>query len=108
MEINGVTLGFDYFDADQMERLEKGILEVRDGCGNLPEGLKQSESIRRQCGLVFAFFDGVFGEGTAKMLFGPSTNLMVCLDAFDTVVEEIKKQQRKLLDRQKAYLGEEV
>ena len=106
MEINGVTLEFDYYDADQLERVENGILAVQEGCGNLPEGLKLSESMRRQCGLVFAFFDGVFGEGTAGRVFGPSTNLMVCLDAFEAVVEEIKRQQKKLIDRQKAYLGE--
>ena len=70
MEINGVTLEFDYYDADQLERVENGILAVQEGCGSLPEGLKLSESIRRQCGLVFAFFDGVFGEGTAGRVFG--------------------------------------
>lgn len=107
MELNGVTLEFDYYDADQLERLEKGILEVQEGCGSLPEGLKLSESIRRQCGLVFAFFDGVFGEGTARRVFGPSANLMACLDAFEAVVEEIQRQQKKLLQRQRAYLGEE-
>ena len=61
-----------------------------------PEGKRQSELIRAQCTAVFNFFDEVFGDSTAKKVFGESVNLTTCLNAYEDVIKAVNALGAKL------------
>lgn len=96
--IYGEEFELDFMDADEMERVEAAIENVQSQ--NKPEayaGLSQSQMIRKQCGIIFDFFDEVFGEGAHKRIFKGKCNLIMALNSFeefikakDSSVSEIK------------------
>lgn len=98
MIVNGVNLPDpDVADAEFIERYENAqntctekIKAVNDN------NLKWSESIRQQCTAVFEFFEVVFGEGTAKKVFGESVNLRICIDAYAEACNGIVSLDAKL------------
>lgn len=104
MFINNVELpNIDAADAFVMERYEAALDRVAEKMNKLDtKGKRKSEVIRIQCKAVFEFFDGVFGEGTAKKVFGESVNLIKCLDAFDAAVREVNKLENKISQRYKS------
>lgn len=94
MIINEIELDFDIFDVDIAERYENALEKVQEE-GKPVEGEKNSVVIRRQCNSIFNFFDEVFGEGTSKDIFGDRVNLMLCLKAFEEVVEDVAEQTKE-------------
>lgn len=91
MVINNVNLpDIDVADALVMERYEHAHDNVAKAMNDLqPEGKRQSELIRAQCTAVFNFFDEVFGDGTAKNIFGETVNLTTCLNAYEDVIKAV-------------------
>lgn len=100
MKFRDKELDFDLFDAETAEAYEEAVERVREANANPPKGETLSQTIRRQCGLVFDFFDDLFGEGFHKELFGERTNLMECVDAFAEFTAAV--------DAQKAQLNEKI
>lgn len=98
MVINGVNLSdIDVADALVMERYEHAHDNVAKAMNDLqPEGKRQSELIRAQCTAVFNFFDEVFGDSTAKKVFGESVNLTTCLNAYEDVIKAVNALGAKL------------
>lgn len=100
MIINNVEIGqLDIFDADSSEKYEKTIDKVIKEAQD-SKGLKLSAAIRKQCNAVFNCFDELFGDGTAKKIFGEKVNLLICLKAFDElkngISEQIEQSEREL------------
>lgn len=98
MVINNVNLpDIDVADALVMERYEHAHDNVAKAMNDLqPEGKRQSELIRAQCTAVFNFFDEVFGDGTAKNIFGETVNLTTCLNAYEDVIKAVNALGSKL------------
>ena len=98
MVINGVNLSdIDVADALVMERYEHAHDNEAKAMNDLqPEGKRQSELIRAQCTAVFNFFDEVFGDSTAKKVFGESVNLTTCLNAYEDVIKAVNALGAKL------------
>ncbi len=99
MNILGVELEFDFYDADQLEVYErenqKVVEQVKEPTQY--EGKSASESIRIQCGIIDTFFDNVFGSGTAKRLFHGKANLRDHMEAFG-IMSQGSVNSRKELD----------
>lgn len=96
MIINNVELeDLNILEADVAEKyeiaLEKVVEEVKK-----TEGLKTSTSIRKQCTAVFGCFNTIFGEGTDKKVFGDRVNLLICLTAFQQLIEKSNEQKGEL------------
>ena len=90
--INGKELDFDICDFDTVQRYEQGLQKLQ----NLSVKEKaRSGVIREHCEAVNAFFDDLFGEGTAKALFGGKYNLTRCLDAIRTLQDSVQEQGDK-------------
>lgn len=89
MNVLGVELEYDFFDADQLEIYERENKKVAEDIGDMEqyEGKSTADAIRIQCRIVDNFFDAVFGEGTAKKLFHGKANILEHMDAFGTVVQ---------------------
>lgn len=95
MKINNIELpDLDIFEADIAEKYEKEIEKVKEESKNF-EGMKDSEVIRKSCNLVFDCFNNLFGPGTDKKVFGNKTNLLVCVNAFDELIDNVNEQKKK-------------
>ena len=94
MKILNVEIGeLDIFDLEVAEQYEKGLAEIQNKDYNL-ETL--SEIIKAQCTDVMNLFNELFGEGTDKKIFGNKTNLKLCLQAFEELVENVNSQGEEL------------
>lgn len=94
MKILNVEIGeLDIFDLEVAEQYEKGLAEIQNKDYNL-ETL--SEIIKAQCTDVMNLFNELFGEGTDKKIFGNKTNLKLCLQAFEELVENVNNQGEEL------------
>lgn len=87
MNILGVELEFDFFDADKADLYEaenKKVLE-RIKEPTQYEGKTTGQAFRIQCGIVDDFFNNLFGAGTAEKLFKGKANLKEHMEAFAQV-----------------------
>ena len=89
LNVLGVELEYDFFDADQLEIYERENKKVAEDIGDMAqyEGKSTADAIRIQCRIVDKFFDNVFGEGTAKRLFHGKANILEHMEAFGTVAQ---------------------
>lgn len=104
LTFRNMELDFDIYDADQAETYEAALERVLEDSGKkIPnEGL--ADGIRRQCGIVFDFFDDLFGDGFHKEIFGNRTNLGVCLDAFKEFTDLVNAQKGEMDARLEQYV----
>lgn len=105
LNINGVQLDFNLYDADLVERYEKAndkVIEMMGDNENF-KGLRLHENLRLQCKIIDEFFDSTFGEGTAEKLFGGKADLKVHSDAFSLIVAETKKLEENVTEANKKY-----
>ena len=91
LKINDVELELDLMDADMAEKYEKAYRKMQRDVANIPKNLSLADSIRKQCNLVFYFFDEVFGQDTSKKIFGNRTNLRECIKAVETLIDHVNK-----------------
>ena len=91
LKINDVELELDLMDADMAEKYEKAYRKMQRDVANIPKNLSLADSIRKQCNLVFCFFDEVFGQGASKKIFGNRTNLRECIKAVETLIDHVNK-----------------
>ena len=96
LKINDVELELDLMDGDTAEKYENAIDKLNSKAQEKHEKETLSQSIKRQCNLVFDFFNEVFGEGTDKKLFGNKTNLRECTEAFKQVIDYTEEQHKEL------------
>lgn len=102
MIINGVQIEDpDVSDVLFMERYERENNLVKKKVNN-SGGKSPAQIMREQCTAVFVFFDNVFGDGTAKKIFGEKVNLVVCVDAYDQALTEINRLDAEVGKRIKA------
>ena len=91
LKINDVELELDLMDADMAEKYEKAYRKMQRDVASIPKNLSLADNIRKQCNLVFYFFDEVFGQGTSKKIFGNKTNLRECIKAVETLIDHVNK-----------------
>lgn len=105
MNIFGVELEIDFFDADQLEAYERENYKVAKDI-NEPtqyEGKSTSDSIRIQCNIIDKFFDAVFGPGTSKKLFRGKANIRDHMEAFGIVAKSAMDSRGELDAVKKKY-----
>lgn len=97
MVINGKELKFSLFDEDNadmkkryFEKLEE-MAHVRDA---LPDGTEQEKNTYL-CDRIKDMFDYVFGEGVGADVCGQGNDLLVHLEAYDQLVSEQIRQQKR-------------
>ena len=91
LKINNVELELDLMDADMADKYEKAYRKMQRDVANIPKKISLADSIRKQCNLIFCFFNEVFGEGTSKKIFGNKTNLRECIKAVETLIDYVNK-----------------
>lgn len=81
--ILGTELEGDLLNPDVAEQFEKGYLET---LGRIKKAINISwgpDALREQCNAVIDYIDNIFGAGSAKKVFGESTDLLTCLAALE-------------------------
>ena len=97
MVINKIELeNIDMLDADVAEKYENALSTMQKKTKESKEGLSLSEIIRKECNLVFDFFNEVFGEGTDKKVFGNKTNYKECLEALEQVIKFVGENKKDI------------
>ncbi|MCI8420452.1 MAG: AP endonuclease [Oscillospiraceae bacterium] len=104
MDVLGVELELDFFDADQVEIYEQENKEVVERIKEPTqyEGKSNADAFRIQCNIINEFFDHIFGEGTAKKIFHGKNNLRDHMEAFAIVADSAmssRKEMKALEDR---------
>lgn len=96
MKINNVELkDIDIYDlevAETWEKIKNEAVSLEDEV----KGLSPVESIRFQCNFVFRAFNSLFGPGADKKVFGDRVNLIVCLDAFQELANNLDKSASRI------------
>ena len=104
LNINGVELDFNLYDADVVERYEEANDKVIEM--DTPEstkGKRMSEIIKYRCMIVEEFFDHVFGEGTSEKLFGGKKDLQIHVDAFKTACDYVVQFSNSMIMKSQKY-----
>lgn len=98
MNVLGVELEFDFFDADELEIYERENEKVAEDIKEPTqyEGKSTSDALRIQCRIVDNFFDAVFGTGTAKKLFKGKNNIKDHMEAFGIVAQAAMESRNEL------------
>lgn len=92
MVINGVEIqDIDILDADVAENYENVMKDVSEKAKAISTDTSRSQAIRQTCTIVFSAFDKIFGNGTAVKVFGNTTNMRVCIKAFEELVTAVKQ-----------------
>lgn len=103
--VQGKELEADFFDADFMERYEAATRDLHkkatDESNRKHE--KVSDAFRAQCEVAREYFDRVFGEGTADMLFGEKRNLKTHMEAIAELTEYAARSKKEVNDLANKY-----
>lgn len=104
MFVNNIELpDLNVGDADVMEKFESEMSLVTQKMSSIDiKKSTQSQAIRIQCRAIFEFFNNIFGDGTDKELFGDKTDLMICMNAFEEITNNVIAAKNALADSLKS------
>lgn len=94
---NGAEYEFDARDADDAERFEAALEQMRKDEEALPKEGKASSLIRGQCSIIKRFFDCVLGDGAAIAICGEKDNYHNCVEPYKAFLEMVKAQKDDIL-----------
>lgn len=104
IEINGIQLEFDMLDANTAERYEDANLTLQKQLAAMNlETMRTADAIRKQCQIVFDYFDCIFGTGTSDTIFAGKMHLGECLDALEIVTNASTAQSKAFEERFSRY-----
>lgn len=85
-EFEADMLDYDYMlkVEDELENVEKKIGEIKEKA--IVDGMRQSVLVKESTGVIYNFFDEVFGDGAAQKIFGDRINYGKALEAFGEFV----------------------
>lgn len=91
--VNNVELTLNLLDADEMEKYETEMRAVSTTIKDNAQyaGLSVPQAMRKQCRIIEAFFDKLFGAGTAEKLFGGNNDVGAHAEAFGQVSQMAKE-----------------
>ena len=99
MKLRDVEVDFSFTNADDVERLEKGIELVKNKTIEYKKKeISLSEAIRNECKVIEEFFDTVFGEGISQKLFDGKMDLQEHSELFMEIANEKIKQTKGMQD----------
>lgn len=80
----------DTTDAEFVEKYERAAEVYNDKIAKMPKDGYESEKLRYVCGVIFDFFDSIFGADTHKAMFGKKESGRECMTAFAKLIEVIR------------------
>ena len=97
MNILGVELEYDFFDADLLEAYERENQKVADDIKEPTQykGKSTADTLRIQCRIVDNFFDALFGSGTALRIFKGKANIRDHMEAFGIMTQGVVNARKE-------------
>ena len=105
MIINGVELECDVLDIATLKAIKQGserVVNIEKEIAPIQDEIGQIEAM---CHIIFDFFNRVFGEGTANKIFGDKVSLTLCMDAFESFMNQKAEQEEAFHKRAEKYKG---
>ena len=101
---------FDFTDADLLERIEQGRLDILEKIKKIEEDntIEPVEGIRQECKLLRDFLDYVFGKGTSENNIKNKNSLRECIKVYEDVFKERDRQLNNLSEVMNKYSPERV
>lgn len=107
MKVLEIEIDFDFYDAEQMKKLESNIDKITKEINKIkPEKMKQSQFINKLCTIIEQGFDNIFGEGISKEIFKEKRNFKLCVQAFRDLVRARREQEKEVDNEIKALQNE--
>lgn len=103
MIINGVELECDVLDVATLKVIKQEserIANIKNEVAFIQDEIEQIEAL---CNAIFDFFDHIFGDGTAKKIFGDKVSLTLCMDAFESFMQQKAEQDESFIKRAERY-----
>nr|DAP52377.1 MAG TPA: hypothetical protein [Caudoviricetes sp.] len=95
MRLREIEVNFSFTDADDIEKLEKGMEVVKNKTIEYEnKEINLSDTIRNECKVLEEFFDNVFGEGISEKLFEGRMDLKEHTELFMEIANEKIRQTR--------------
>ena len=93
MRLREIEVSFSFTDADDIEKLEKGMEVVKNKTIEYEnKEINLSDTIRNECKVLEEFFDNVFGEGISEKLFEGRMDLKEHTELFMEIANEKIRQ----------------
>ena len=105
MKVLETEIDFDFYDANQMEKLEANMDKITKEI-NKVDKIKQSQFINKFCTIIENGFDNIFGEGVSKTIFKEKRNFKLCVQAFRDLVKARQEQEKEVGNEIKALQSE--
>ena len=107
MKIKNIEIDFSITNLDNIKKLESAYKKIQEDSENFKSD-DFFEQMEHECKIGKAFFDEVFGEGTAQRIFGDEDDFEVIMDTMIEVVEEIDKKKKALNSKMEKYSSKRV
>lgn len=93
----------DFTDVDFLDRIDEGKQLIQEAEKNVLKVGKNSDIIRSQCEVFYAFFDHVFGRDARESMFEGKTSLMLCVKASESLSAFEHQEAEKIGSTYKKY-----
>lgn len=97
MQINGVELEYNYSEEKTNRATMEVVLYMAEK-GNESVGKPLPDSIGILSAGIKHCFDLIFGEGTGERVCGKENDLLVCVNAYNELIEEKQRQEEIMLE----------
>lgn len=99
-ETNGTSFEFDLTDADDCERYEIALENLKNAEKSVKKDGKESEFIRAFCKLLGDFFNEVLGEGASEKIYaGKKMSVVVYLEVYEDFLAFVRGQKDIMRER---------
>jgi len=87
---------FDPTDVEFVEKYESAVTEYQERIAAVSKEGKASEVMMRICNIFYDVFDGLFGKGSSKKIFGKTNSVDLCVKAFKQLVNAMNDYSKTL------------
>ena len=87
----------DFTDVDFLDRIDEGKQLMQEAENHVLKVGKNSDIIRSQCEVFYAFFDHVFVREAREAMFEGKTSLVLCVKASESL-SAFEKQEANRID----------
>ena len=87
---------FDPTDVAFVEKYELAVAKYQERITGVSKEGKASEVMLRLCNVFYDTFDGLFGKGASKKMFGKTNSVDVCVKAFKQLASAMNDYSKTL------------
>lgn len=87
---------FDPTDVAFVEKYEQAVAEYQESVTAVSKEGKASEVMMRLCSIFYHVFDGLFGKGASKKMFGKTNSVDLCVKAFQKLATAMNDYSKTL------------